>query len=629
MSTRFRLVPCVTGFALLVGCGGESESNANANAASGGEAGMGAQSGAGGTSSGGNGGGSGASNGGKGGEAPLPEGPPTSVDLLFVIDNSISMGDKQVLLSDALPGLVRRFIEPNCVDESGAVVGPSQNGACATGELEFGPIDDLHLGVITSSLGAHGGDVCAIDDAERFYDDKARLVASLRGLSSWNNAGFLAWDPAGTANSPPGEASVDALITDFTDHVRSAGETGCGYEATLEAWYRFLIDPEPPVTVSKVNNVTVREGIDETILAQRDAFLRPDSLLYVVTLTDENDCSIMDQGMGWIVATVQNNVHLPPATAACGSDPNDPCCRSCGVAESAPPSGCAPLAEDPACDSTALPADEDTPNLRCWDQRRRFGFELLYPIDRYVMGLTSPQVAKSSGELVPNPLFAPRGDRPGRHPSRVVLAGIVGVPWQDVATQESLLAGTGLTFLRPSELRDEKRWDMILGDPAKGVLPSDPLMIETNVPRTGNHPLTNDALASASASSPTANPINGHEVLYTYKDDLQYACIFPLNEPRDCSNPALLSCPCSDTQVTDNSPICQPPGGGAAGTMQYYAKVYPSPRHLDLLKRLGDNAVVASACPKVVDGDKSDPSYGYNPVVRALVDQTRVLLGGN
>ena len=29
----------------------------------------------------------------------------------------------------------------------------------------------------------------------------------------------------------------------------AAGENGCGYEASLEAWYRFLVDPEPPSAV--------------------------------------------------------------------------------------------------------------------------------------------------------------------------------------------------------------------------------------------------------------------------------------------------------------------------------------------------------------------------------------------
>src|SRR6476620_3817341 len=38
------------------------------------------------------------------------------VDLLFAIDNSASMGDKQDLLALAVPVLVGRLLNPNCVD---------------------------------------------------------------------------------------------------------------------------------------------------------------------------------------------------------------------------------------------------------------------------------------------------------------------------------------------------------------------------------------------------------------------------------------------------------------------------------------------------------------------------------
>jgi hypothetical protein len=41
---------------------------------------------------------------------------------------------------------------------------------------------------------------------------------------------------------------------------------------------------------------TVARGLDTTILAQRTAFLRPDSLVAVIMLADENDCSVMDSG---------------------------------------------------------------------------------------------------------------------------------------------------------------------------------------------------------------------------------------------------------------------------------------------------------------------------------------------
>src|SRR5687767_6549593 len=41
------------------------------------------------------------------------------IDLLFMIDNSVSMQDKQNTLREALPELVDRLITPTCVDAQG------------------------------------------------------------------------------------------------------------------------------------------------------------------------------------------------------------------------------------------------------------------------------------------------------------------------------------------------------------------------------------------------------------------------------------------------------------------------------------------------------------------------------
>src|SRR5437879_6297840 len=45
------------------------------------------------------------------------------IDLLFAIDNSSSMGDKQKLFSEAVPDLIQRLLTPNCLDDNGNVVG--------------------------------------------------------------------------------------------------------------------------------------------------------------------------------------------------------------------------------------------------------------------------------------------------------------------------------------------------------------------------------------------------------------------------------------------------------------------------------------------------------------------------
>src|SRR5450755_349598 len=92
---------------------------------------------------------------GSGGGGPGPLQTAAKVDLLFDIDNSASMGDKQAYLAKAVPELVTRLVRPNCFDDvTSKLVGPSTLGACPTGStIEFAPVHDMHLGVISSSLG--------------------------------------------------------------------------------------------------------------------------------------------------------------------------------------------------------------------------------------------------------------------------------------------------------------------------------------------------------------------------------------------------------------------------------------------------------------------------------------------
>ena len=136
---------------------------------------------------------------------------------------------------------------------------------------------------------------------------------------------------------------------------------------------------------------------------------------------------------------VPSGRRLQRSTSVCATNPNDPCCQSC--AEPNANANCPVPSSDASCaQGPLLPADDDL-NLRCWEQKRRFGVDLLQPISRYVNGLTRQQVPDRSGAPVANPLFA--GQQ--RHPSQVLYASIVGVPWQDIADAASL--GTKLCEL--------------------------------------------------------------------------------------------------------------------------------------------------------------------------------------
>ncbi|HEY1535325.1 MAG TPA: hypothetical protein VGF76_14965, partial [Polyangiaceae bacterium] len=550
------------------------------------------------------------------------------------------------------------------------------------GSPEFNPIGDIHIGIVSSSLGAHGGQVCTGPTAGPHANDNSHLIGSVRAdatppfavSSTWNNSGFLAWDSSQMRDKPPGTADPVALNTTFQNMIVSTGEDGCGYEASLEGWYRFLIDPEPPAMVGRdtTGQITVRSsaltidpttkkpkldanghaictGCDEALLTQRRAFLRPDSLVAIVMMSDENDCSIRDDGVGWFVGN--SGARMPRSTSICDTNPNDKCCRSCAQKEaSGPPAGCMALTADATCKNVVAGQSyatwdqlHDSLNLRCYNQHQRFGFDLLYETARYVNALkqTTLPLQSNPAVSVTNPLYDTTGSSSApRDPSLVFLAGIVGVPWQDIADDASL-TGAGLNYLTAQELLAKDRWTALLGNPTASppTPPTDPFMIESIGPRTGTNMIAQPPVATTPANSmnPHANVINGHEYNNdTTMGDLQYACTFPLTTPKPCvaSNAA---CDCSPNMagssaaVTEaNSPLCQ---GGANINTQTSAKGYPGARELQVLKDLGTNAIVASICPKVVTAKNpkdpaSDPNYGYNPAVGAIIERLKEALKG-
>lgn len=561
-----------------------------------------------------------------------PQAKATKLDLLLAIDNSVSMRDKQTLLAEALPHLIGKLINPACVDGAGNLVvqpsNPQEN--CPAGSMrEIAPLRDVHVGAITSSLGSHGGSAANFDIcSDPAGDDHGHLIPTLRpNIASYQNLGYLKWDPDSLA-TPPGQYDVAAFIENIQAMVSAAGERGCGFEAQLESVYRFLIDPAPPleVVVESGQSVAVRKGVDTMLLEQRERFLRPDSSVVVLMLSDENDCSIQDEGYGWLLA--RGDQQMFAASSDCASDPNSPCCRSC-AATATTPAGCMPLASDPACTSNAghLPSDQDSANLRCFEQKRRFGFELLHPLSRYLDGFTGHQVPDRSGVLVDNPLFQ-RGAT-HRSPTLFTFALLGGVPWQDIATPAALQGGT-VQYMSAEELVESGRWPVIVGDPTQGVPPTDPFMRESLDPRTGTNPVIGAPIVPASSTDPQANPINGHEQANVQNSDLQFACTFRLPEPIICdyaSFEAQQGCDCfqGDLDAGYNRSVCNPPGGGAATITQSFGKAYPSLRQLAVTRDLGARSVLGSVCAPHVD-DPEKPDYGYGPLVRALSQRLQATL---
>src|ERR1035438_7351940 len=274
----------------------------------------------------------------------IPQGSIDKVDLLFDIDNSASMGDKQAYLTFAIPDLVARLVTPNCIDPNGVIMGKAAlNGSCAGGASitsEFPPVHNLHIGIVSSSLGPRlgdangGGGACPTTGApstlptasgvmlDRHNDDQAHLLnrsADPTNLTNYtetplaaatDGAGdnFLDWFPPASVNpanmnvmrtGPTPVTDAPTLQTDFQKLVVGVHQFGCGIESQLETWYRFLIQPDPYASlVVDKNKIAQWQGFDTVLLAQRADFLRPDSLVAILVLTDENDSEVDVRSLG-------------------------------------------------------------------------------------------------------------------------------------------------------------------------------------------------------------------------------------------------------------------------------------------------------------------------------------------
>jgi hypothetical protein len=580
----------------------------------------------------------------------------SQIDLLLVVDNSRSMADKQALLSMVAPDLLSELLNPACLDGGGnpvpAAMQPGPTGACPAGtQRDFPPVYDVHVGMLSSSLGTFGADGCP--DTTTFScpnnatntsnDDHGHLVTRVDpcapgNVPTYQSEGFLAWDPQMKLN-PPGETQLGSLsspglVKSLHDLVVGDGQSGCGFESQNESWYRFLVDPTPYQSISLVNNQVQLSGIDTALLQQRSDFLRPDSLLVVVVVTDETDTSIKEYSSYPLFGAPE--LHLPHPRQDCYTKgPTDPCCASCGQVT---PAGCLP---DPMCMSSPsyTQADENT-SLRAFgliSHKQRYGIEFFYQPSRYVTGLTASTVPNVNDVQVPNPILVG-----GRPPQRVFYAAMVGVPWQLVARQKNGVPDLvwGVSALDPKAVGGFKTydelnlqdpdgnvfWDDIAGDPEKYVPALSPYMQESTTPRTGVDPIT--GIATSPPGSPNGtNDLNGHEwSIPTPPGDIEYACVFPIFPPIDCSVPGAV-CDCSGPSAATN-PLCDPnPQDNMNTTLQTRAKAYPGIKHLAIARGMGTQGIVGSICAYQVD-DTHQPNYAYRPFVKTIVDRLKPAIRG-
>lgn len=170
------------------------------------------------------------------------------LDLVVMVDNSASMADKQGVLSKNIGDLLNQL-----------------------------PVSDVHVAVVTSSLGGHGSDICVEDSKivpfNPTQNDRARpITRGPKGVGgtyplvpTYQDAGFLAWDP-GQQMTPPGEPGV--MVVDQRPSARRRSVTACGLMSTT-------VDLAQPLHVGQILRPARLQLQADQALARHHAQLSP------------------------------------------------------------------------------------------------------------------------------------------------------------------------------------------------------------------------------------------------------------------------------------------------------------------------------------------------------------------
>ncbi len=184
-----------------------------------------------------------------------------TLDVLLGVDNSNSMTEEQALLAAQIPRIARVF---------------------ATGDVDGDGVQDvpaLHsvrIGTVSSDMGTGGYAVPTCDDAA-VGDDGV-----LQSTGRTDLAGCAPSYAQFAELASPDPADVDAFVSQVSCTAQ-LGIGGCGFEQQLES----VLKAVTPST-SAVRFVDGTTGHADGANA---GFLRDDSILAVVLMTDENDCS--------------------------------------------------------------------------------------------------------------------------------------------------------------------------------------------------------------------------------------------------------------------------------------------------------------------------------------------------
>lgn len=207
---------------------------------------------------------------------------PIPLDMLFVVDNSASMVEEQQALAEQFPRLIE------------ALTRGDRDG---DGSVDFPPVVDLHLGVVSSDMGVGG--VSGIQGCEGLGDDG---VLQHRGRPNAGTSCQRQFPSFLSYRAEESGADAAGLAQDFAC-IALLGTEGCGFEQQLEAGLKALwpsqnaaVGGGGTIEAEQITFLGSIRGLGREGHGSDTSFLRhgTPSLIAVVVVSDEEDCSSRD-----------------------------------------------------------------------------------------------------------------------------------------------------------------------------------------------------------------------------------------------------------------------------------------------------------------------------------------------
>jgi hypothetical protein len=312
------------------------------------------------------------------GSDPCWDGACNQIDLLFVIDNSGTMGRKQLELSASFALLFDKL--QLLADKDGEPLHPDVNIMFTTTDLGHPECTPLQPEGYMPAQGAPQAQSCTerLDDFTALGLDAGSFPEACTTscpVAREPIDPFIHFEgPNASVTNVPGNAIVEAMGC-----IGPQGINGCGYEAPLEAMLQAI---NPAASWNDGNKPFLRDG----------------AMLAIVIVTDEEDCSVRaPEGYAFFTDPMQDTYWEVNPDTGSKTHATSAVCWNAGVNCGAP-------------DSNGIYADCESIDT-----------DVLHPIDRYLAYLEDELIADQNKEVVmlgilgvpsvtqhnPNPPFEP------------------------------------------------------------------------------------------------------------------------------------------------------------------------------------------------------------------------------